>query len=147
MRVPVAPLPAGGLIVGLDSNLVLIFASKIKYEIVQFTPVLILNFKIHIFNDICSVLKCVDGEGSFQSIRWQFTADMSDTNQALTMLRAKSILMIGNLAKKPENLKTVSHHRLMTRLMQSRYGITWCRARISLPEGLFDSLVDVLSGK
>ena len=88
------------------------------------------EYHLHgIFNDICSVLKCVDGEGSFQSIRWQFTADMSDTNQALTMPRAKSILMIGNLAKKPENLKTVSHHRLMTRLMQSRYGITWCRAR------------------
>ena len=37
---------------------------------------------------------------------------------------AKSVLMIGNLAEKPENLKTVSHHPLMTRLTQSRYGIT-----------------------
>ena len=64
---------------------------------------------------------------------------MSDTNQALTMRGAKSVLMIGNLPEKPENLKTVSHHPLMTRLMQSRYGITWCR-----PEGLVGSQVHVL---
>ena len=55
------------------------------------------------------------------------------------MRGAKSVLMIGNLPEKPENLKTVSHHPLMTRLMQSRYGITWCR-----PEGLVGSQVHVL---
>ena len=55
------------------------------------------------------------------------------------MRGAKSVLMIGNLPEKPENLKTVSHHPLMTRLMQSRYGITWCR-----PEGLVSSQVHVL---
>ena len=55
--------------------------------------------------------------------------------------------MIGNLVEKPENLKTVSHHRLMTQLMQARYGITFWRRGNNLSNRRYDCLssaIDIL---